>query len=91
MEQPLCTALYCPHGACIGHTPQYQVLSVEVVPTHVLGLRVNLLEWCCRRPMDIVKKVEQRTCAACGSKSINHITGFARCRCCGRLVDVRGD
>jgi hypothetical protein len=85
------TARHCIHGQCIGHAPQYEVLEVSVIPTHFLGLRINLLHRCCGRFMRIVKKVEHLTCTACGARHRNHIPGFVQCECCRKLVYDRGD
>jgi hypothetical protein len=90
MENPMFTAPHCQHGECVGHTPQVQVLRVDIVPTHFLGLRVNVFYRCCGRFMAIVKKVEQIVCRSCGAQQTRHIAGFVQCRCCGRLDDVRG-
>ena len=83
------TAQQCQHGEGVGHTPQQQVLAVDIVPTHFLGIRINLFYRCCGRFMAIVKKVERLACAACGAKSSYTIAGLAQCRCCGKLVDDR--
>jgi hypothetical protein len=67
------------------------VLVTDVVPTHFLGLRVNLFYRCCGRFMAIMKKVERLICTACGAQKTRTIPGFAQCRCCRKVVDVRSE
>jgi hypothetical protein len=83
----MATGHYCQHDQCVGHKPQYQVLEIDIVPTHFLGISINLFERCCGRFMVIVKKVEHLACAVCGVRKTRDITGFAQCPCCGKLVD----